>query len=401
MRAFPSLVAALLLTAAFAGCIGGKDGEEPGAKLDPTNLPGGGTGTGIGAGAGGALTVLSALNATLTLDAPAWVQTGTEVPVSLSAPANAKGAITYAWAIGALPGATEVTAVKMDTGSNGSAAYIQPGASKTLTYATAGVYRMHCHPHPAMLHNVTVIDGYAGPKNVEVAITDGATPKESRFVPENIVIGAGTVVTYKNVGQQPHTASAMGTQEPAPKALPLKAANGTIKVESEGWQRIVAVYVDSEGRLGITEKPIYATATLPAFETATYEFEFTHGAAPLAGTAAAPTAQTESILLEQAGVVTINYTFTDGPGGVAPEANQAEVEIHFTKDGETQDTFTSAGGTGTTGGKAIAGAYTLSVLPTNGVEISGTIVIDVVYELVPPPAPPAPPPADGQGAHAH
>lgn len=400
MRALSPIIAALLLTAAFAGCIGGKDGDGEGATLDPADTNGG-TGTGTGTGSGtGTLKVLAPLNATITLDAPAWVQSGTEVPVALGTPANAKGAVTYAWAIGPLPGTSEVTAVTMDTGSAKSTDYIAPGASKTLTYSTAGIYRMHCHPHPAMRHNVTVIDGYEGAKNVEVQIVDGS--QGQYYVPENIVIGTGTTVTYKNVGQQPHTATALGAQEPALKALPLKADKGAIKVEGEGWQRVVAVYLDSEGRIGVSEARIYTTSTLPVFETQTETFSFEYGASELAGTPAAPASDGRPVLLKQPGVVTINYTFTDLAGSVDPSASQASVELHFTKDGETQDTLTGDGAENSLNGKAIAGSYTLSVLPTSGVQIEGTVTIEVVYELLPPePTMPAAPADDGHGGHAH
>jgi plastocyanin len=253
-----------------------------------------------------------------------------------------------------------------------------------------------------MRHNVTVVDGLAA-KDVTVYITDGATPGEYRFVPENIVVGKGSKVTYANVGAQPHTATALGAQEPALQLLPLKAENGTIKIEGEGWLRVLAITQDSEGRLGIANKSIYATATLPAFAQQTLTYEFTHGTpGPLAGTPAEASGDAKPITLEHPGKVTLNYTFSDALGGAGAPENLAEIAIHFTKDGETQDTLTAGPApVGTAEGKAIAGAYTLTVIPVQGAQVSGTIVVDVVYDLVPPPVGPAAPPADGHGGHAH
>ena len=380
MRALAILAATLVASAALSGCIGGL--KETDGSVPPATGVGGEAVT--PAGTQPPVKVLSALNASLTVDAPAWIQSGTEVPVALSAPANAKGNVTYSWAIGPRPGTVEVTPFKADTGSAKPADYIQPGASKSITYGRSGVYRMHCHPHPNMAHTVTVIEGYEGPKSVEVLIVDGASKAEQRYVPDNIVIGVNTTVNYKNVGSQAHSATAIAAQSPPLKALPLKAASGSVKVDGEGWQRIVATFTDSEGRVGVAEQNIYATATLPVFETQSFEFSFAYGSMglPVAGTAAEPAAQSEPVTLAQGGLVTLNYTFEDalGPSGASP----VEVEVHFTKDGETQDTITSTGATGTAPGKALPGAYTLTVVPVAGVEITGTVVVDVVYELVPP-----------------
>lgn len=403
MRALSALVASLVVFGALAGCIGGDDKTEPPAG--PGTAPGATTGGTTNPGTAPQLTVLAPLASMVTIEGPQWVASGTEVPVKAMAPTNAKGTVTYAWALGPLPGTTTVVASPADTGSAKDASnWIQPGNSKPLTYSKAGVYSMHCHPHPAMRHNVTVIDGYSGPKAFEVFITDGEKQNEYRFVPENIVVPTGAVVTYKNVGQQPHTATALGAQEPALKMLPLKAATGNLKIEGEGWQRVVVIATDSEGRLGIAQKEIYTTAKLPAFETQTIPMTFEYGTPTAIGAApVAAAAKTAPVQLEQPGLVTINYTFQDGASAAGGPENLAEVEVHFTKDGETQDTFTAPpSDAGSIGGKAIAGAYTLRVVPLQGARVSGTIIIEVAYELVPPPpAKPGAPADDGHGGHAH
>lgn len=397
MRALAILAAALVAAAALSGCIGGLKDDDP---VTPAGAAGDGAPTGNDGGSlPTTLTVLNALNASITFDAPAWIQSGTQVPVNLSAPANAKGDLTYAWAIGPVPGTVAVTAAKADTGSSKGADYIAPGEAKSITFVMAGVYRLHCHPHPDMRHNVTVIEGYDSPRVVEVAIFDGEKQNEYRYVPENIVVGVNTTVNYKNVGQQPHSATALPGQEPSLEILPLTEANGTITVDGEGWQRIVAVFTDSEGRLGIAEKAIYATAELPSFKPETKEFTFAYGASQLSGTAAAPAAKSEPVTLAHGGLVFLNYTFTDAasPSGASPAA----VEVHFTKDGETQDTMTGGGASDTLSGKALPGAYTLKVVPVTGAQIEGTVTIEVIYDLVPPP-PTSPGAAEeGHGGHAH
>jgi plastocyanin len=87
----------------------------------------------------------------------------------------------------------------LDTGT------IAPGEQKALTFAEAGVYELHCHPHPFMLHTVTVVDG--GPAEVLVKIHDGATVEEYRYEPRNVTVGVGGRVVYLNAGREPHTAT--------------------------------------------------------------------------------------------------------------------------------------------------------------------------------------------------
>lgn len=405
MRALVLLVVSLLAFGGLAGCIGA--GKETPPTVGPASTGGDDPLTPNSTGGlTSQLTVLAPLTSTVTLDAPAWIASGTEVPVKVAAPANAKGTTTYAWAVGPRPETVAVTAVNMDTGSaKNGADWIQPGASKALTFSTSGVYALHCHPHPAMRHNVTVIDGYASAKSVEVAIADGAGLAEYRFVPENIVIGTGTTVVYKNVGKQPHTATSLGAQEPALKALPLKTESGTVKLEGDGWLRVLAILKDSEGRLGLASQDIYVTPTLPAFETKTVTVEFSYASpAPLAGTPAQAAPENIPFVLEQGGLVTINYTFADAAGSSPAAQNLAEVELHLKKDGDTQDTMTAdPAASGSLAGKAIAGAYTLTIVPVQGAQLTGTVVIEVVYELVPPaPSPPAGAGDDHGGpSHAH
>lgn len=82
---------------------------------------------------------------------------------------------------------------------------IAPGANKTLTFDTLGTIAMHCHPHPFMLHNVTVTNDPPAPAHVH--IVDGLETRAYAFEPQNITIGKGSVVTYHNHGTNTHTAT--------------------------------------------------------------------------------------------------------------------------------------------------------------------------------------------------
>lgn len=390
MRAMALLACSLLVFGAFTGCIGNKK-DDP---IEENSVPDGTTPGATTTTKPPEIKVLAPLTSTLTLDAPAWVQTGTEVPVKLTAPSNAKGAVTYAWAIGALPGTSKVSnEVQLDT-----KLFDGNGASRSLKFVTPGVYPMHCHPHPWMFHNVTVVEGYKAPAAVDVYIVDGKEQNEYRFVPENIVVAPNTVVTYHNVGALPHTATSMASQSPPLKLLPLAAADGKVKVDGTGWQRIVAILTDGEGRLGLVEKGIYATEKLPSFEPQTKEISFEYGKPTALAPVPVPD-ETESfpIALAQPGFVSINYTFSDAPSSNGAPENLAQIDLHFTKDGETQDTLT--GGPDPEGGlsgKAVAGAYTLKLTAIQGAGITGTVTIEVVYDLVPP-APALP--AEGAAGH--
>lgn len=390
MRALALLAVLVVLGSGLAGCIGAAK-EDDTDTLDPAKVTtevGGQITSGGGTGLPANLKVLAPLTSTLTLSGPEWIQSGTTVDASVAPPANAKGAVTYIWATGPLPDTVEVVPAKADTGSPSSSAYIAPGTSKNITFTTPGVYRMHCHPHPNMRSNVTVIDGYQGPKTVDVYIVDEGSPVGARYVPENIVIGVGTTVVYHDVGQLPHTATSLA-QEPPLKKVALAGASGAVPVEGEGWQRVVVAMIDSEGRVGFAEQRIYTSATLPTFEPKEYAFAFEFGAPVVPGAPAQPASpKTESFKLDQAAVLTINYTFADAVGSASGGAeNLAQVEMHLTPQGDTQDVMTTEPtGEGVWEGKVPAGTYTLTVIPRQGAQISGTVSITGAYELVPPSA---------------
>lgn len=396
MRAWALPVALILLSAVFAGCVNTPKDTE-GGTIDTAGTDGGTTGTGDGAGG---LTTnvkpLVPLSFTVASTASKWVEPGATIPVST---ASTQTGWTYVWSIGPLPGTVAASTVKPDTGSAKDASdWIQPGASKSVTFTEAGVFEMHCHPHPYMRANVTVIDGYQGPKEVRVAIVDGTDLSTYRYVPENVVVGVGTKVVYDNNGTQPHTATLLKA-EPKLKKLDLAAAAGDVTVSGDGWQRIRLVAFDATGRMGAADLPVYVK-TLPSFTMDPITVEFQAGGLP--PEAVAPF--TQSFALEYNGTLNVTWSFQDGPAANGAPLNNAEVDIHVFPQGSEQDVITSeVEPEGAALAKVPAGTYTLKVIPKKGVVLSGTVTISAVYAD---PVPPEPTMAgagggDDHGGHAH
>ncbi|HWH09375.1 MAG TPA: plastocyanin/azurin family copper-binding protein [Candidatus Thermoplasmatota archaeon] len=394
MRAWALPVASILLAAAFAGCVNTPKDTE-GGTIDPASTGNQGT-DGGGTGQSSLPTLLPPLALKVSSAAPQWVAPGTSVEVSA---APAQSGWTYVWSIGPLPGTVAAPAVKLDTGSAKDASdWIQPGASASLTFTEAGVFEMHCHPHPDMRANVTVIDGYAGPKEVHVQIVDGASASSYRFVPENVVVAPGTKVTYTNNGTQPHTATLLKA-EPKLKKLDLATGSGAVTVEGDGWQRIRLVATDAAGRMGVSDFPLYVKP-LPAYTADPITVEFQAGGLP--GEVVAPF--THPFTLAYNGTLNLTWAFKDAVASNGGPVNNAEVDIHVFPEGSEQDVITSElKPEGEATAKVVAGTYTLQVVPKKGVGLTGTITLGAVYAD---PVPPAPTMAgagggDGHGGHAH
>jgi plastocyanin len=339
--------------------------------------------------------VLAPLKTSVTTTAAKWVAPGTSIDVAATAPSTAKGTTTYTWATGALPGTVATTAT-LNTKD------IQPSASGQLKYATAGVYRMHCHPHPAMKHNVTVIDGYKGPSTVHVQLVDGTKLADYRFVPENILVGKDTTVVYHNNGTQMHTATAEA-QEPPLKLADLKTASGAVTLSGDGWQRVLVVVQDAGGRIGSAQHDIYVSAPPKDF-TDEFPFEFTAGAISTipqdTSTVQAPGKAT--FALDFPGQLFLNWTATDAAvnEGAPADANTAEAEVHLKQASAEQDVITGApSAAGADSTHVQAGSYSLEVLPTAGVKPTVIVTVTVIYDLVPP-APAMAAAGGGHGDHA-
>lgn len=381
-----------LVGAAFAGCVGEEEPATP-ASTDGDKTPPLGE---VIDPVTGELTILKPLQVSVKTAAAKWVAPGTTIDLAATT-SGASGAVTYAWAIGALPDTVAVTTALPNTGE------IMPGASKSVKFTAAGTFEAHCHPHPFMLHNVTVIDGYAGPDKVEVAIVDGKTLGEYLYVPRDIVIAKNTEVTYVNKGSQMHTAT-VAKANPALKKIAIAGASGSVAVDGDGWQQIVVAATDAKGAVGITSMPIYVKP-LPAPETTPVTIDMNVGKRGAVPGEAQPD-QTVPLSFAQNGVATIEWSVADpvsstGAGTVPPEANTAKIEWHLVENGGTQDTMTGASSaSGTATGKVAAKPYVLTIVPVEGAKITGTLTITVVFEDPVPPAPAKVGGGDGHGDHA-
>lgn len=371
MRAPALLVVTLLAFGALAGCVAGlKDIGAASTTSAPTaegvnkaSIPGGGASAAV---TSADLPRLPPLPAVVRLPGPQWVAAGTGVPAA----ATASGASSFVWATGPAPEAAPTKMAGLNT------SLILPGASKSLTFAAAGVYGMHCHPHPYMRHNVTVIDGYQGPSKVTVTIVDGDAQSDSRFVPENIVVGVGTEVLYKNAGALPHT-STQATQEPALKLAPLKTASGDVAVAGEGWMRIFVAASDTAGRVGFASAPIYVTSELPAPLEETASGTFAASVPSQVPGGSEP--QKKAVSLRLDGTAFLNVTATDAAGLASVKASLVRVGTGAVA------VETEPGATGAAAGKADAGDYEIIIEPAGGVNVEYTVMLTVLYDLVPPP----------------
>lgn len=388
MRAAALLVVALFAFGALAGCVGGS--KDAGAatssntatteSVSKASTSGGATAT-SGATTSASLPRLPPLPATVSLSGPQWVAAGTGIPAA----ATASGASSFVWATGPAPEAAPAKVAGLNT------SLIQAGASKSLKFVAAGVYGMHCHPHPYMRHNVTVIDGYQGPSKVTVKIVDGDSQSDSRFVPENIIVGVGTEVAYENVGALPHT-STQATQEPALKIASLKTATGDLPVTGEGWMRVFVAASDSAGRVGFASAPIYVTSELPTTLEESVTGTFSAALPSQIPTDAEP--EKKAVTLVLGGTAFLNVTATDAAGLASVKASLVRVST------DAVAVETEPGATGAASGKADAGDYEIVVEHAGGINVEYTVTLTVVYALVPPPlVPPAPAAEDPHAGH--
>ena len=325
---------------------------------------------------------LAPIAVALTTTGSQWIEPGTLYPVSAAAP-GVSGA-SFLWATGPLPAAARTEMASLDTKE------IAPGASKSLKFQQAGVYGIHCHPHPFMTLNLTVVEGLQGPSQVAVDILDGESPGEYRFAPDALVVGAGTEIVFTNRGALPHTAT-LGSQEPPLVLSKLAGASGDISVSGDGWARVVAIARDPSGRVGMAEVPVYVRP-LPAALREKMSGDFL-AAALSTGEAVDPgPAQSKNFDLRYGGALFLNFTAADSTGTGA-----VSVQV-LDKDGREVLALPS----GAAGGSSVlvdAGKHTVVVTPTSGVQIQYEVTIDVGYHPVPPP--PAPPVEEaGGGAHA-
>jgi plastocyanin len=316
------------------------------------------------------------------IDGAQWVKPGATLSLSAMPASNAVGAVTYTWAIGPLPGTLATSGAALDTGA------IPPASTATLAFPSSGVWGIHCTPHNWMSENVTVVDGYAGPAQVDVNLVDGASNNDYRFVPNNVILPVGGKVVFHNLGSQTHTATKF-TLEPPLKKLDVAGASGTAALDPalKGWQRVRLFAQDSEGRVGVSDATIYV-GDMPSFAPQTIDLKWTVpvGGVPDQASQAAPPV-TASFTPAYNGTMWLNFSVNDTVSGSPAPTDPAapSVEIHVKQSGATQDTITVDNKQmGSYSAKVSPNGYDLAATLTQGANAEGKATIEIVYDLVPP-----------------
>ncbi|MEA3198665.1 MAG: hypothetical protein QOE90_93 [Thermoplasmata archaeon] len=321
-------------------------------------------------------------------DAAAWIAPGTSVAASVALPPEAAAPIAYTWLWGPMGGMAPITVMKQTQTD-----LIAPGASARITFDQAGIFTEHCHPHPWMLSTVVVLDNGQAPQTVTVHFVDGETKENFKFVPDIVVISKGSTVVYENDGKQAHQTMLM--KQDAPLAVQsAKDAQATISATGSGWMRAVVVAQDAKGYVGMAESDVYV-APIPAPLTQTFggQFNVTLPAqAPAQPPAPVGSAgDTFPFSASGAGRFWINFTSQDGVAANAPtdpagDTSQIQVQV-AAKDGSYKEASAPSDKGGLTN-VVKAGDYAITVSPAAGQDVTYTVTLTLVYDLVPPKANP-------------
>src|SRR5438552_10312432 len=187
-------IASVLLLAVFAGCTAGtKDNGQDVSTNSVSTIPTMGDMPGMGQVTGAMTTLFPKMPTLLTVSGAAWLAPGTMLDATVTPPVWATGAISYTWAYGPVGGTVPIAQLKKS-----ATASIEPGHSESITFDEAGVFYEHCHPHPWMRSNVTILDSGRTPVTTTVHFVDGATPADFHFTPENLVLPLVSTVVYQN-----------------------------------------------------------------------------------------------------------------------------------------------------------------------------------------------------------
>lgn len=259
---------------------------------------------------------------------------------------------------------------KLDTG------YINSGESKSIKLTTPGVYQLHCHPHPWMRANITVLAG-APNGDAVISITDGATNPEYRFGPEDTTVGPGSTVTFHNVGNQTHTAT-MHTF-----LIPIKPTGKSASYVADTTGDFDVVAIARDGASGVAQSgtrlfvdPARPSDTLPL---GPYKGTFNAGA-PIPNNQ-----QQESKLFSFA----INFpakSLTIKVTSTSQTPIPTMVSATLTRSGESSPiaTMASAADGTITASKLPEGTYTLTIFADQGVMIDYAAEGSAQLDLSPP-----------------
>ncbi|MGQ0535438.1 MAG: PKD domain-containing protein [Methanobacteriota archaeon] len=230
-----------------------------------------------------------------------------------------------------------------------------------VTFDAAGVYGFHCHPHPYMKHSVTVSDAPGA-----LSGTVDVVQKDYAFHPASIVVAPGTKVRYTNADDDVHTV----TQESFAKLLPLSAASGTVAIPETGDFMIMVTVTDPSGLAATAFQKVRIARELPP-ETVRENFT---GEFPLGDATLYPPKE-HRFVLDYPAAAKVTLTWTDTPAAL----NKIHANLFAGESGGTALTVIA--------GEPVdidlaQGAYTLQIVPEQGVQIAYEVVVEAVYTLV-------------------
>lgn len=271
---------------------------------------------------------------------------------------------------------------KLDTG------YINSGESKSIKLTTPGVYQLHCHPHPWMRANITVLPG-APSGDAVISIADGATNAEYRFGPEDTTVAPGSTVTFHNVGNQTHTAT-MHTF-----LIPIKPTgkSASYVADTTGDFDVVAIARDGATGVGQSGTRLFVDPARPSDTLALGPYKGTFNAgAPIPNNPQQESKSFSFALSFPAKSLTIKITST------SQTPVPTMVSATLTRSGETSPlaTMASAAEGTITASKLPEGTYTLTIFADQGVMIDYAAEGSALLDL----SPPANSVSTGLGGHA-
>ncbi|MHB8586832.1 MAG: hypothetical protein ACYDDF_13475 [Thermoplasmatota archaeon] len=278
------------------------------------------------------------------------VPPGAIIQVDASGSSDPAGnALSEAWVISVAPGSSSSSTMMgsmagMDMGGMAGmmqmsglpdSGVIGPGATGTLHFGSAGLYQVHCHPHPFMLGNVRVVGG--APTLAEMQIT------QDSFQPATVEVAPGGTVRIQNLDSTAHSAEASAYLPEGTTVL--TGLRGAIPFPKAGTFNLTLALSDGKGTLSTVTQRVTVTSSAPSPLDA-WNFSGTLGNPP----AVDPAPENEPFQINGPGQVYVNSTAQTAPPAV----------------GNAIFTLISANGTVLASGSAIvaalpAGTYALRV----------------------------------------